>query len=481
MSRPEKPDARSMIRSDSKRSHFFEISNLFVNAIKESRIEASKDHYFYPPYTPEQALIAFMLRRIDSRTDLFEYLLALPDSSEGSILRDPVQLGLFIEDSWYKGPDGASKRENLMAEFYERSKSSTVLPVMLPLRRANHGTVSYSDCGGTSLGNFFNIILFTPETGFYDLHIIDELEAQSVDPKLHVADNIRDFYKVHFDPRISTSNQRNEWAWNVVSRHEGVHYGTSIPERDPQFQIEGERSARNMFHLLGYLLFEGEERTKWFNLDLDQKIHLLSTLISRPSFQIKTSVREFVERKEPVMAISFQLNEKPTFEWIFNAGHLTMEVSLSTVLAWGESEASRIFESEEEKELLPITPLLATASGAVPKQYAGFFRKDPIVATNYMVSLNIRHLESPSQFFVVIAAKAPTFLGPFAQRIAETLISPQTDPTTVSHIIFTMRTVRFPFGIPAALPFHRPAPEIVAQLRPATLAIEMFGRELSIG
>jgi hypothetical protein len=476
-----KHDARSMIRSDCKRSHFVEIANLFVNAIKESRIAASSDHYFYPPYTPEQALIAFMLRRIDSKADLVDYLLALEASAEGSILRDPAQREQFIQDSWDRGPEGASRRESLIAEFYERSKSSTLLPVMLPDGRAYHGNVSYSDCGETSLRNFFNIILFNPETGFYDLHIIDELEAQSVDPKLHVAETIRNFYKVNFDSRISTSKQRDEWAWNVVSSHEGVHYATSIPERDPQFQIKGEGSARNMFHLLGYLLFEGEERTKWFHLDLNQKIQLLSTLISRPSFQIKTSVREFVEYKDPAMAISFQLNEIPAFEWMFFEGHMTMESSLSTALAWAESEATRIFESEEEPELLPITPLLATGSVAVPKQFAGFFRKDPIVATNYVVSLNIRHLEDPSQFFAAIATKAPTVLGPFAQRIAEKLISPRTDPTTVILIICEMRRARYSFGIPAALPFHRPAPVIVAKLRPETLAIEMFGRELSIG
>jgi hypothetical protein len=477
---PRKHDARSIIRSDCKRSHFLEIANLFVNAIKESRIGASRDHYFYPPYTPEQALIAFMLRRIDSKADLVDYLLALEDSAEGSILRDPAQREQFIQDSWYSGPEGASRRENLIAELYKRGPA-TLFPELLAFKRVKHGTVSYSDCGETSLRNFFNFILFNPETSSYDLRIIDELEAQSVDPKLHVAIAIRDFYRVHFDPKISTSNQHVEWALNVVSRHEGVHYATSLSETEPQFQIKGEGSARNMFHLLGHLLFEGEERAKWFNLDLDRKIQLLSTLISRPSFQIKTSRRESVRFNKLSMSISFQLNEKPAFEWRFSHGHIIMVSLLSTALTWAEWEASRIFESEEEKELLPVTPLLATWSATVPEKSAIFFRKDPMVATNYMVSLKIRHLRDPWEFFEAIASDAPSFLGPFAQRIGDKLITPENDPVFVSRIIYAMRKAGYRFGIPAALPFHSPAPDILAQLRPETLAIKIFGREVSIG
>jgi hypothetical protein len=451
-------------------SDFREIAELFVDAIKESRGASEvEDGFSYPPYFPEQTLIAYMIRRIDNKRDLLPFLLAMP-----ALVRDKKFLvskalqQAFVEDTWQNNPTGASPVETLVHSYVTGVMMTRVLPPQVPQGRAFHTLsdmqVGYSDCGETSLRNFFNSMLFNSETKRFDVSILERLETGNPALKIQLFGPLREFYLENDNPAASVAERlRHKWAYEVVGRHEGIIYnrrwetaeGRSMTEEPLQFDLASAGGSENMFKLLGILLFAPEDRSTWQALPRKSQISTICNLFSRPGFALeciwKTNARRTGRRMQILETITFRVNGGlEAFDWEFYDGHFAIVVR------------NREGSVPQVTDIIPAAaPLYFSGMTELPLDIVSTFNENPALGMNIILSGNYAGTQARFDFLVQILWKdlddeVEEFfrnMMPIAKRVTDMLLG-LGDYSVQSAVEDRLIRAGFPFGIPSVFNYQ---------------------------
>jgi hypothetical protein len=443
---------------------FREIAELFVNALKESRgAMPVADGFVYPPYFPEQTLLAYMLRRIDTKEDLLPYFLAMPALvRDKKLLTSKASQEAFVEDTWQINPAGASEIESLVHDYVTRVVMTRVLPPQVPQGQASHSLpgmrVGYPDCGETSLRNFFNSMLLNLNTRLFDASILDRLDTGNPSLKIDIFGPLKQFYLRNHYPSGSVADKlRHEWAFEVVSRHEGIKYnrrwetldGKELLQYPPQFDLASDGGSGNMFKLLGRLLFAEEDRLNWEGMPRESQVSTLCRLFSRPGLILKCEWEKHTpvpgKRMQVLETVSFHINgHAASMDWEFYNGHYA-------IIPRTKSEISSL-----SRDYTFVTaPLFFSGISDLPTGIVSVFDRDPFMGIHIVLSGNYEGTQSRCKLLDQIlsnsvyddAVQFSKYMLPIAKRLMD-LLQETGDETLVSALEDRLIRASFPFGTP---------------------------------
>jgi hypothetical protein len=383
-----------------KKDDFMQLAALLVRALKESRVSSSSAALGdYPRYLPEQALLALMIKKSNIKADLLDYFQgfgrglssgATAEASHAvmvgggaergsgetassvtgsgrfspdpvfarivSFLHTPEGYPAFLADRWKTGEGGDYRPDKITADpaqaaqemathperlvFYSmQEKMSKPIPPILSYSTAQDKTahVSYPDCGETSLRNFFNIVLYHPETQKFNAESLTQLKAKN--PNLNFSPGIQGFYQTHSDPANAASKDvHDDWS-EVVSRHGGVSY-LKGPGAIPQCEINA--GVDNMMKVVDGLIFSGNPQLA-ATADRASRLDLLCRSLSQEGKLITWSVagvgagaasKAQLNSNNVDVMIHFKINGEPTFAWEFKKGHFAVQDLTGSKASW---------------------------------------------------------------------------------------------------------------------------------------------------
>jgi hypothetical protein len=182
------------------------LAHTLVGALNESRPTAPGTPSLYPAYLPEQTLLAFLIKKSESKKDLVRFIKGLKEGdspTHHSILKDPDFLTnehkktAFLSDHWSPADyhpeaveqnlDGAAQNfihhpEKLLFYMMQERTSKKPIPPVIGMGSTKHESLeqshykTYADCGETSLRNFFNVIFYDKGTQKFNSEIISFLK-----------------------------------------------------------------------------------------------------------------------------------------------------------------------------------------------------------------------------------------------------------------------------------------------------------------
>ncbi len=317
---------------------FQAIAQMIVNSLKESRLAPG----LYPKYLPEQTLMAYFLKKANTKEDLLALLSGMPKTLKtpeilikGSHSRnafiftrfDPKEYNLALLSSnpkqtahtWVTQPE-----ELIFAVMEDRLRAKPLSPIFSYASAAHSslGREMYADCGETALRNFFNIVSYDQKNGQFNTDHLTVLNGKNfvrVNPKLI------EFYKTHHNPSQGIKQKvHNSWSENIVSNHSGVKY---LRGRPPQCEIDS--GIDNIMNIIGHLLFHQAQKDSPIKkaTSRSEKLDKLCQSVSREGFNLTWSQenRDQVNDHDTEVDIQFKVNDYPSFIWHFKKNHFYIE------------------------------------------------------------------------------------------------------------------------------------------------------------
>lgn len=281
----------------------------------------------YPPDLAEHALLAWMWRKGESKSDLLNYFKGLHQTHaalvpDARILVDHSEAQKAFLDARYeendfdldrfrytdeelafelpqdpekipylKNPQAVARQfledpEKMAFVIAQDQFQDPTLPPLIPCatsRIPDSGGAYYSDCAETALRNLLNVVLYDRDLREFDVDFLDDLEAEN---QLSIHPSLRAFYENHPDPAESLSQRvRDEWSETVVSHLEGVEYLKAGPSGELQYQMAP--GIDTMIQALTHLLFFEESENPLSQAESRKsKIQALGPLLSRAELQL---------------------------------------------------------------------------------------------------------------------------------------------------------------------------------------------------
>ncbi len=343
-----------------KEGDFKKIAMILVSALKESRSEPR----VYPKYLPEQALIAFFLKKFEHKKSfiqLFNHIphaLTQPKVLVSGSLEQQVFLSEKYNESQYdplkieSNPKKALKyfKENpgelIFSSVQDQLSSSVIPPAVLYGQSDYHtpeGVKKYPDCGETSFRNFFNMIIYDRKRKILDAENLKLLNSPGVqiNPKLH------DFYKKNSNPaQFMLQEVRNDWS-QVMSKNHGVKY------KAVESQCEVLVDVDNILNMMDRLLFHGALHGGSIAKanQRSDKLDALCNAVSREGFILSWKAEGGdIHSKDPKLNIDFSVNGDPALRWVFEKNHSHTLSLVPKKDSWSSSVGAEFF-----KEMSPIS------------------------------------------------------------------------------------------------------------------------------
>ncbi len=224
--------------------------------------------------------------------------------------------------------------EEMLANFNEAlfyqyaAYVGTQVPIVDSIEDAKYKTHEFSDCGATSLRNFFHFVLWDDEANALNPQYLTQMG-------LPVDSRLKDFFKRHNSIETILSDQlHHDWA-EVVSGLPGVAYLS--PPDSPVCEIGA--GLRNMLAVIAHLLFAGD--ASFAKLTVDEKLNMICKKLSREGFELSWDSDHNVnlEENDTKITLEFEINGDEAFEWEFKPGHFLIKIDHVTEL-----------EAEERRE-----------------------------------------------------------------------------------------------------------------------------------
>jgi hypothetical protein len=504
---------------------FLEIGRLIAEAVKEARgLAPVSNGFLYRRHLPEEALLAYMIRRIDTKAELIPYFRAIPELIQNRDFHSEGWESAFSSDVWSlsetdypefvedvhfgRFPDPQAPGEHIVYRHLLNKLSVNILPPLVHMGTAQYkeGTlsVSYPDCGETSLRNLFNIMLFNKDTGQYDLSVFDQLENSPTEealkyPRLRFSPALREFYARHPAPTDTMETLRHEWALEIVARRPGVIYKVGLKdekesEQEPEvldFEIRAQGRPWNMFKLLGNLLFDAEGEAQWNSLTGEVQVKALCALFSREGFDLKCSYWESSPASLlPSARISVMINDGAgRFHWDFQNGHFSIHSGEETSAASHRELGIGLFMKNDSR-INPVLPILFSDEKDMTHRAALFLKTDLQRATAMLLSAAYVSLDARRDFFAkVMRFELPirNLVSPFIKRLMHILLQ-SNDTYTKDFVGRVLLEAGFPFGVPKELDpsvsgFRKLSPIELASVFPSSdfaWSTEIFGSRVII-
>jgi hypothetical protein len=295
-----------------------------IGAIKEEKT----DDTIFPQNHNFLILLSALWAISDNKKDFLSYFLTLQNSLEKTIFKVNYNLSnqdnqtKFLESA-YTAVDYNSFSNDPTFEDFERgcllflgfnTYKANLPPNINYKGEVTYKNLSFPDCGETSLLNFFNAIIYDPETKKFDTAILEKLGA---------SEPLINFYKEHLtvEKMADTPKLHNEWAKVVCGLPNVTYSNQKICDIKGGLEDEG---LTNIFTVLQELL-PGIKKEK----DLNMLEQIAKTLESN---EIKLTIHMPQKEDSPQkINISYlKGNNGFTLDWKFLPNHFVLEFPHTT-------------------------------------------------------------------------------------------------------------------------------------------------------
>ncbi len=388
------------------------IAQVLVAALQESRITVlPATESVYPKYLPEQALLAFFIKKANEKADLVELFQGMPNLvKDPDFLANSAKQEFFIAQKWKHSdydPEGllhdpekaisafSHDPEYLVFSMMEERLNRS-LPPRVGMGMSKHsslGVEAYPDCGETTLRNFFNYILYDFVQQRFDFRLFHQFK--DADPTLFFHPELVQFYEEYSHP-ASSGHQgvRDRWSEKVVSSRLGVKYMKPLSGsllRKPQCEMDA--GIDNLLALIDQLIFhhpDGSEGPLVKATPRSERLDLLCRALSREGKSLtwkvngaktEASSRLEVDSKDLGLKLLFSFNGKPKFIWHLSPGHFQIEPI---------SEASGIWREQ-------LVGVLLKGADTPPSVSPSWF-----VTQRGLDALSTRYIASPHLFSSIL-------------------------------------------------------------------------------
>jgi hypothetical protein len=285
---------------------------------------------------------------------------------------EDVELAFFLAK-------GFEAYENIVAEPIKYAQNISIA----------NGTNSFSDCGETSLRNFFTLLLSAGNGGIISTEKLKALEEKIFQNRIESISNRSDlsqhtiyqqfktFMTKHLDITYGTSsNIHSAWAEIVSNLNEGsdkeginrVQYGNKKigAANEESYEIKSNvlnaeaKGIFNMFNVIGRIIpdkilnkpWDKDEKVR--HTQLVEKLDHLCDLFSSDNMIIgwkNESTNSKINPSDSFMSIVFTIQdatmkEQDAFRWIFQKGHFDIE-RISTVNSdWRADFTDKNYQNE---------------------------------------------------------------------------------------------------------------------------------------
>jgi hypothetical protein len=326
-----------------------QLAVLIAHSIRESAPEAK----FYVSYATEQVLLALLWAKSNPREnanpkqDITDFLVQLKEYINAENLALWLQEDLYNKQNYeqfMKGLDslpvenvGAFIIDNYEQEissiFYFRILKTTLPPIFsgttVHYIHTDGKIYSFSDCGETSVRNFFDIILYNRERGMLDISYLIGLVKEVVSIQegilLRPSDKLIEFYQKHTILTDLTAIQLyDEWT-GVVENLPDVHYRRPEDSEAPFYEID--TGLSNVLMVLNNLLFA--HNPAFGALSKKDKLDLICSKLSRDHFiltwEVENQSPEFVNDHD-FLTLIFKIKKEDgsSFGWRFSEDHFVI-------------------------------------------------------------------------------------------------------------------------------------------------------------
>lgn len=501
-----------------KEGDYRNIAHMLVGALKESRLDTPPK---YPKYLPEQALLAFFLqKKANSKADLIELFQGMP-----KLLKDPDFLNskpkqaAFNSAYWTSAdyhPKALARDPVKTAQEFEQHPEKLIfavrseevrnrLPPQVGYARARHPDLKaassdgkYPDCGETSLRNFFNFILYHPEKGQYDVELFN--------PTLKVKKELLDFYQGRTIAQDSNEATRDLWSESVLPvAPDRVQYYARYKSGQ---KCEINAGLDNMMEVLDLLLYhpesQGASPSPLKRLSTrSEKLDHLCNVLARAGEHLTWSVQGYdpgadsqraVNEKNIGVTILFQINGKPSFNWVFDPWHFEGRPLPESKPSWREAVAEQLLQRAKAPEHhdSALRALMVLASEPQFDQLTSHLAGD---FQTLFYSLPLKKTEAQIAGFRKIVAEHPQEMKSVAFKLKKKLEA-LNDGNALTEVYSALADANNPYdgdtihplGKPDAV-YTRVSPQKLAEKYGAAAAKkmgrswsrEMFGRQVIIG
>ncbi len=283
--------------------------------INKANDATKKDNSIFTVY---DILLAMLWRKANSKQDYQKYFEQLDQSfftnkeiiNENNWLDNSGEYKEYTKDEIeeLKATDNPT---NLSLEdfiIYQKFSAVTKFPPLVKGTNVSYKGDNFPDCGETSLRNFFNVLLYDPETQSFNIEILRNLG---------LSDNSKlvKFYKKY--PGISNLESHNENDPNNNAYDDWAAIVSEIPDviyrNENICNISGKGGIKNMYVILGRLL-----GIKDFDFDkLEEKLE-------EQNINLSWSAEKDIQTNNNDNTIDFELGDYYSplkFSWKFSSGH----------------------------------------------------------------------------------------------------------------------------------------------------------------
>lgn len=445
-----------------KEADFNYFADLLVEALKESRLPPRH----YPKHLTEQILISYFWKKADIKEDFLPLLEGMNfkvDSARlSSFLSQKYSSSDFNIESLKKDAKEVATELLLNPEklVFLAEQDKLVLkpfPPILSYGQAKHsslGDSKYSDCGGTSLRNFLNIVLYDSNAGKFNPHNLTQLQKEN--PAFQIHPRLLSFYERHSDPAASVSQEvRDEWSEAISSGHKGVNYHKPVAVPLCEISSSGGGIDNMMVVLERLLFYDGTDSTKGSNpfhqaKERSEKLDVLCKTLSRRGFELDWSLSGTQDdskgasmlNKRTVADIEFSINGKPSFIWAFRQGHFAITDIQQDKESWKDRIAVKFSQliATDPSSQAGVSPLLLLWFAS-----ARNFDRLAITPAILIYSLPLSSNDVKLFAFKKIIEDKFDSLYPTAKRLQTMLPD---DPYTQKEVAATLLEFDYPWGDP---------------------------------
>ena len=229
-------------------------------------------------------------------------------------------------------------------------------------------TQRFSDCVETAFRNFFNIILYNPITGTFDIQrLINSAPHDTNQLVLQPSKPLINFYQKN--PSVTdlqASELYNAWT-QVVENLPGVTYvePSNFAQSDRFYNIQS--SLPNMLKICNHLLFGNQP--SFDQLSRDAQLDLICAQVSHDNFvltweiadeggekNIEKSTEKNILAHIDYVTLRFFINDTNSFEWQLSNGHSVIPQLDNAQYPNAKEIAKLLLFNIENKVPVPVEP-----------------------------------------------------------------------------------------------------------------------------
>lgn len=352
-----------------------ELADIIVSAYNKQQNytrAGNPDSYLYPENSVITILLAFYAKVADNKTQMkkdLPFLLRDDFDDQCKFTQEDYSEHLRKGDENVEYMNAIIHNRDhpelafLLGKGFEGYENVFVSPLTYRSDTCYVTGQPYPDCGETSLRNVLTLFLSASQAGIVKpeaIHAFKEklsdlnpgLNLEKHEPFRRMIAFLEEFPSLY---EAATRDAHSRWAQVVSNLNNGqplkslndVQYGRNVREEDPEtYEIKAGyhpqvRGIINMLNVIAKLIPDEVLNETWdadpkIRKDqVDSKLDRLCELFSRKSLDLSWSFKQrTLANAFEYATITFEANQNPAFEWIFQPYHFQLTLTPNTIIDW---------------------------------------------------------------------------------------------------------------------------------------------------